>query len=84
VTAETTAILATAAFACLLNLPLGRWRARCRRYSFAWFVAIHASIPVIVGLRIGFGIPWGWAPLFVGAAVVGQLSGGRAGPTSPA
>ena len=83
-TAETTALFATAAIALLANLPLGRWRARCPRYSVAWFVAIHASIPAIVGMRIGFGIPWVWAPLFFGLAVLGQLVGGRGRPTSPA
>jgi len=82
VTAEATAIVVTAALAFLLNLPLGRWREKCRRYSPAWFAAIHASIPVIVGLRIGLRIPWAWAPLFIGLAVLGQWWGGRTGKPS--
>jgi hypothetical protein len=73
----TTEIIVTAALAFFLNVPLGLWRVRCRRYSAEWFAAIHASIPVIVGLRIAFEVPWAWAPLFVSLAVAGQWIGGR-------
>ena len=80
---EAVVIMAIAALAFLVNLPLGRLRARSRKYSVAWFAAIHASIPVIVILRVWQDVPWGWAPLFVLCAVSGQWLGGR-GATSPA
>jgi len=74
---DTVGILLTAAVAFLANLPLGRLRTRCRRYGLPWFVAIHASIPLIVLLRVGLSIPWAWAPLFVAFAAAGQYLGGR-------
>ena len=80
---EAVVIMAIAALAFLVNLPLGRLRARCRKYSVAWFAAIHASIPVIVILRVWQDVPWAWAPLFVACAVTGQWLGGR-GLTLPA
>jgi hypothetical protein len=49
----------------LLNLPFGYWRARLRKFSPAWFVAIHAPFR------------WGALPFFVAAYFGGQLVGNR-------
>ena len=62
--------------ALLLNVPLGMWRSRTVKFSPAWFVAVHASIPVIVTVRILLGVRWVWIPLMIGLAVAGQLIGG--------
>jgi hypothetical protein len=74
------AVLAVLAFFC--NLPLGRWRAATRKFSWQWFLAVHLSIPLILGLRLEMGVgPW-FIPLSIGAAVTGQLVGGRVEPQS--
>ncbi len=75
--AETFAVPLVLASALLLNLPLGAWRAGCRRFSPAWFLAIHASIPPVLGLRLWLDVGWGWVPAVIAAALAGQLIGGR-------
>lgn len=63
----------------LLNLPFGLWRASARRFSASWFVAVHAPVPLAVGLRWAAGLGWAWRtlPVFVAAFFLGQLLGGR-------
>ena len=59
------------------NVPLGMWRRRLRRFSPAWFLAIHASIPALVAIRLAF-ISANWViPPEIGLAVVGQFVGAR-------
>jgi hypothetical protein len=67
-----------------LNVPLGAWRVRCRKFSLAWFVAIHASIPAIVATRLALGIGWSWVPVLIATAVLGQLTGGALFPAREA
>lgn len=68
-----------AAIVFLLNLPFGYWRAGLRKLSTAWFVAIHAPVPLVVALRWGLGLPFRWTtlPLFVVAYFAGQWAGAR-------
>jgi len=62
------------------NVPLGMWRRGLRRFSPAWFVAIHASIPVLVAMRLAL-VPAYWViPPEIGLAVAGQLVGARLFP----
>jgi len=62
------------------NVPLGMWRRRLRRFSPAWFVAIHASIPALVAIRLAF-VSANWViPPEIGLAVAGQFVGGRLFP----
>ena len=63
----------------LVNLPFGWWRARLRKFSPAWFVAIHAPVPIVVGLRFWLGLPFRWTvlPLFIAAYFGGQFVGSR-------
>lgn len=62
----------------LLNLPFGFWRAAVKKFSLRWFVAVHAPIPVAIGLRVSAGFGWRLSllPLFVGAFLAGQFLGG--------
>ena len=62
-----------------LNLPMGYWRAGVGKFSPAWFVAVHAAVPMVVGLRFALGIPFRWAifPLFVAAYFGGQTVGAK-------
>jgi hypothetical protein len=63
----------------LVNLPFGWWRAALRKFSPAWFFAIHAPVPIVIGLRWALGLPFRWAmlPLFVAAYFGGQFVGSR-------
>jgi hypothetical protein len=67
-----------AALIAALNVPFGYWRAGLRRLSPLWFVAIHAPIPLAVGLRVALDAPFRLAtlPLFVGVFLGGQWLGG--------
>jgi hypothetical protein len=69
--------LAAVSFLC--NLPLGRWRASLKKFSAAWFLAVHLSIPFIILLRIKMGLSAWFIPFSLGAAVAGQLVGGNCG-----
>ncbi len=59
------------------NAALGVWRSGLRKFSPAWFVAIHASIPLLVAMRLSL-VPTTWViPLEISLAFVGQFAGAR-------
>ena len=59
------------------NVLLGTWRSGLRRFSPAWFVAIHASIPLLIAMRLVL-IRSSWViPPEIGLAFVGQFAGAR-------
>jgi hypothetical protein len=60
-----------------VNLPLGWWRRDQRRFSPAWFLGIHASIPVLIATRFAFGISYAVIPFEIAAVVAGQVAGSR-------
>ncbi len=62
----------------LVNLPFGFWRAGLRTLSAPWFVAVHAPVPIVLGIRwaAGLGLHWQTLPLFVAAFFGGQWLGG--------
>ena len=60
----------------LVNIPLGMMRERSRKFSWQWFLWIHASIPVIVLCRIWLHLPALAIPINIAAAVLGQFLGG--------
>ena len=72
-------IWAVAALIALVNLPFGFWRQGLRKFSLAWFVAVHSPVPVAIGLRFatGLGFQWRTLPLFIIAYFGGQFLGGR-------
>ena len=63
----------------VINLPFGYWRAGVRKFSPAWFVAVHAAVPLVVALRFVLGLPFRWLafPLFVAAYFGGQTVGAK-------
>jgi hypothetical protein len=60
-----------------INMPLGYLRQNYRKFTFGWYFYVHISIPLIIYLRIKAGFSWMFIPLTLGAAVAGQLVGGR-------
>ena len=70
-------ILAVSVICLLVNIPLGVMRERSRKFSLAWIFWIHASIPLIIALRIVLHLPWIAIPINIAAAVLGQAIGGR-------
>lgn len=71
-----------AAIVFALNVPFGYWRARTRKFSPAWFLAIHLPIPLIVLLRVysGLGFKLSTFPLMLAAYFIGQFLGARLRP----
>ena len=72
-------LLAVAAATLVLNLPFGFWRAGVRKFSPAWFLAVHATVPLIVAMRLAAGLGWRFAtfPVLIAAFFGGQFIGGR-------
>lgn len=63
----------------VINIPFGYWREGVRKFSPAWFVAVHAAVPLIVLMRYLAEIEWRLAalPLTVFAYFFGQYLGAR-------
>lgn len=70
-------IVAVSILAFLINIPLGRWRTRYKKLSLPWWLIVHASIPVIIGVRMWLETPRLFIPLFIAMAVLGQFVGAR-------
>jgi hypothetical protein len=68
-----------AALVFVLNLPFGFWRARVRKFSWPWILAIHLPVPAIIALRIYSGLGWRFVtfPVLIAAFFAGQLAGGK-------
>ena len=60
----------------VLTLPFGRWRAKCKKYTVKWWLAIHLIIPFIFLMRRWGGFSYWYIPLFLTATVLGQIVGG--------
>ena len=71
------AVLILFAVTMLINLPFGYARARVRKYSLKWFLYIHLPIPLIFVARTLSHIEFKYVPLFVLAALIGQIIGGK-------
>ena len=59
-----------------LNIPLGIWRIRTKKFSLSWFISIHIAMPLIYILRVSEGLSYWTIPIFIALAVLGQLVGG--------
>lgn len=60
-----------------LNIPLGMWRIRTKKFSLSWFISIHTAVPLIYIIRVCEGLAYWTIPIFIALAVLGQLVGGR-------
>ncbi|MEE8185588.1 MAG: hypothetical protein V3T96_04225 [Thermodesulfobacteriota bacterium] len=61
----------------IINLPFGYLRVKTKKLSIQWFLYIHLPIPLIFVFRKTAGISYHAIPVFVMAAVAGQILGGR-------
>ena len=63
----------------IVNVPFGYWRARARRLSLQWLLAIH--IPVLFTISCRYFLDIGWQfitfPILIGAFITGQFAGGK-------
>ena len=68
-------ILSLTAF--LVNIPMGYIRENCPKFSFRWLFWIHASIPLIIFMRVTLGTSKWFIPVCIFLAIAGQIIGGR-------
>jgi len=61
----------------LINIPFGYIRENSLKFSFKWFLWIHASIPLIIYLRITLGTSKLFIPVCIALAIAGQILGSR-------
>lgn len=61
----------------LINIPFGYIRQNTPKFSASWLFWIHASIPVIVYMRIQLGTSSWFIPFTIFFAVLGQIIGSR-------
>lgn len=61
----------------IINLPFGYIRGGFRKLSFWWFVAIHASVPLVILIRKFHDLELTWilAPFLLGSFFLGQFAG---------
>lgn len=60
------------------NVPLGIWREHTKKFSPAWFAAVHAAVPFIAMLRKSVLMPKTAMAFTIAASVLGQVIGSRA------
>lgn len=72
-------LLLVSVFTFVINLLFGYWRAHVKRFSWQWFLAIHAPVPLIVLLRVLFelGFAFYTFPVLISSYFLGQFLGGR-------
>ena len=68
-------ILIVSVLCLLVNIPMGRMRERVKKFSLAWIFWIHASIPLIIFLRIFLQLDLIAIPINIASAVIGQFIG---------
>jgi len=61
----------------MINLLFGYLRAKTKKYSFNWFLCIHLPIPLIFFARVSSQLGLRYIPVFVLAAITGQVLGGK-------
>jgi glycerol uptake facilitator-like aquaporin len=70
-------VLLIALLAFIINIPFGYLRNKTRKFSARWFLYVHLSIPLIIAARLLSHTDYRYIPIFILAAVAGQILGGR-------
>jgi pilus assembly protein TadC len=70
-------VLLVAVLTFLVNIPFGYWRAKTKKLSKEWFLAVHLPVPLIVVFRLLFGVHLNIPTfiVFVVAFFLGQRTG---------
>lgn len=61
----------------MINLLFGFLRNKTRKFSLNWFLCIHLPIPLIFFARVSSHLSFHYIPIFVIAALTGQILGGK-------
>ncbi len=61
----------------MINLLFGHLRNRTKKFSLKWFLCIHLPIPLIFFARVSSHLSFKYVPIFVAAALTGQIVGGK-------
>jgi hypothetical protein len=64
-------------FTLALNLFFGYFRGKQKKFSPKWFLYIHLPIPLVVLARLFSHLDYRYIPIFLCAAVAGQMVGSR-------
>jgi len=61
----------------IFNIPFGYWRARVRRFSAQWLLAIHIPVPFVISCRFFLSLGWQFItfPILIGAFFTDQFAG---------
>lgn len=60
-----------------INIFFGRLRIKTEKFSLKWFLCIHLPIPFVFLARVSSHVSAWFIPLFVVAALAGQVLGGK-------
>ena len=60
-----------------VNIPMGYIRENCPKFSLRWLFWIHASIPLIIFMRVTLGTSKWFILVCISLAVAGQIIGSR-------
>lgn len=71
-------MLAIGVLGMAVNVPLGIWREHTKKFSPAWFAAVHAAVPFLGMLRKCVLMPKTAMAFTIGASILGQVIGSRA------
>ncbi len=70
-------VILIALLAFIINIPFGYLRNKTQKFSVRWFLYVHLSIPLIIAARLLSHTDYRYIPIFILAAVAGQILGGR-------
>ncbi len=70
-------IIALFSLTVMINLTFGFLRNKTKKFSLKWFLSIHLPIPLIFLARVSSHLDFRYIPIFVAAALTGQIIGGK-------
>ncbi len=76
-TSKSAIIISIFSITFMLNLYFGYLRNKSSKFSIKWFLYIHMPVPVVIIARILSNLDSLYIPLFIFAAVTGQILGGK-------
>jgi len=80
ITSKLAVITALFSLTIMINLFFGHLRNKTKKFSLNWFLCIHLPIPLIFFARVSSHLSFRYIPLFVVAALTGQILGGKIEP----